>query len=80
MKSLRRLGTALVLSATLAIGLSIATPASASTTQAANLTPPTIGQFCDGLADVIAFLESRPPSPLRDFLLAQARRLFERYC
>ena len=40
----------------------------------------TLSDACAKLADLIAFLASRPSGPLRDFLLAQARRLELRYC
>jgi hypothetical protein len=80
MTRLRRIGTGLVMAATLAASLTVATPAMANTTQSAAASVPTIEQVCAGLADAIAFLETRPPSPLRDFLLAQAQRLFARYC
>jgi hypothetical protein len=36
--------------------------------------------FCDYLARAIALLEAQPQTPLRDFLLAQLRRLQASYC
>jgi hypothetical protein len=40
----------------------------------------TAGDVCDALAKAIAFLEERQPSRLRDFLLAQARAVFDHHC
>jgi hypothetical protein len=70
-----------VLAATLAIGLAAAAPAAASTgDHPAAAATASNEHLCGALADTIAFLESRPPSRLRDFLLEHARRLFARYC
>jgi hypothetical protein len=81
MRRLRRFGVAVVLASSLALTLTIATPASAAQsgshavgTQIRTFDP------CVALSDYIHFLEQRPAGPLRDFLLAQARRLFDRYC
>jgi hypothetical protein len=76
MKSIRRLGAVTLLAAALAV-----TPASAvAADQAVTSTTVTRDEACAKLAELIAFLEGRPASPLRDFLLAAARRLDLRYC
>jgi hypothetical protein len=79
MKKTRTLGAGILL---VALALGPAMPRAAS---AAPLVPPTVVatgtiDVCGGLADVIAFLESRPSSRLRDFLLASAQRLFDQHC
>jgi hypothetical protein len=82
MRSLRRFASAAVLAAFVAGGLAVATPAAASTTpqNGAVATNITIDSICGRLANYIAFLEARPASRLRDFLLEQARNLYSRYC
>jgi hypothetical protein len=81
MKPLRRMAAAFAVAATLGVGLTAATPATASTpARPMVVATVTIGDVCHALADTIAFLESRPPSRLRDFLLARAEQLFARYC
>jgi hypothetical protein len=81
MKSLRRMVVAAAVAATLAVGLVAATPAAASTEgRPMVVATVTIGEICQALAETIEFLESRPPSRLRDFLLAQATHLYSRYC
>ena len=81
MTRLKRLGLAAVFASSMAIGLAVATPAGAATSGTS--TAPnniTIGALCAKLSWYISALEERPASPLRDFLLNQARLLFERYC
>jgi hypothetical protein len=80
MKGVQNFGGAFVLAAALAIGLGTAAPAAASTGGGAVTARVSTAHLCEALADTIAFLESRPPSRLRDFLLAQAERLFARHC
>jgi hypothetical protein len=70
-----------MLAGLLATGLATTTPAAAATVDgSAGTQDVTIGHVCAALADYIQFLESRPPSPLRDFLLEQAQVLFARFC
>jgi hypothetical protein len=69
---------AALLAVTLGAGSASASAATVDTGQSAHSV--TLEEFCDGVSDVIAFLESRPASPLRDFLLGKAQRLFARYC
>jgi hypothetical protein len=75
------MGVATVAAAVLAIGLVTAAPAAAAAPR-----PPvmvatiTIGDVCAALAKAIAFLEERPASRLRDFLLTQAQAAFDAHC
>jgi hypothetical protein len=82
MRPLKSIATAAVLSALLAGGLAVATPvtASAASQTGGAEAKITIGAICARLADYIAFLEGRPSSRLRDFLLEQARNLYSEYC
>jgi hypothetical protein len=74
---IRRLGATLALAGILGTGLALSpTPLSAAPTNAV----PTVTVICDYIAQAIAFLELKPPSPFRDFLLATLRRAQERYC
>ncbi len=80
-KPLHRLGVAATLAGTLAVTLVAATPAAASTNHRPLVVATiTVGDICTGLADYIQFLEGRPASRLRDFLLTQAQRLSEKLC
>jgi hypothetical protein len=78
---LRRFGVAAVLASSLALTLTMVTPASAAQSGS-----PAVGTQirtfdpCGALSEYIQFLEQRPAGPLRDFLLAQSRHLFARYC
>ena len=81
MKSTRRLAAVALLAASLAATGVVLTPATAlAAEEAASSTTITLDDACAKLAEAIAFLEGRPARPLRDFLLAQARRLEARYC
>jgi hypothetical protein len=83
MKSLSRTAAAAVLAVFVASGLAVVAPAAAADTgpqAAATATHITIGEVCGRLSDYIAFLEARPPSRLRDFLLTQAKNLYSRFC
>lgn len=81
MKSIRRLGAVTLLAAALATTGLAATSASAMPAgEAVSSTTVTRDEACAKLAELIAFLEGRPAGPLRDFLLAAARRLELRYC
>lgn len=80
MKSAKRLGAIALLAASLATTDLVLTPATALAQNAAATSTITLADACAKLAEAIAFLEGRPASPLRDFLLAQARRLEVRYC
>ena len=81
MKPIRRLGAVTLLAAALATTALAVTPASAvAAGEAVTSTTITRDEACAKLAELIAFLEGRPASPLRDFLLAAARRLELRFC
>jgi hypothetical protein len=81
MQSTKRLGAIAVLAASLAVTGIVLIPSTAlAADDAAVSTTLTRAEACAKLADVITFLEGRPASPLRDFLLAQARRLELKYC
>lgn len=81
MKPIRRLGAVTLLAAALATTALAVTPASAAAAEeAVTSTTVTRDEACAKLAELIAFLEGRPSGPLRDFLLAAARRLELRYC
>jgi ABC-type glycerol-3-phosphate transport system substrate-binding protein len=80
MMRFRKMGVAMILAAALAAGaattaVSASADAALPVAMEANVDDP-----CQALSEIIAFLEQRPPSRLRDFLLAQARRLFATYC
>ena len=80
MKRIRTLGAGILVACTFTVG-----PGMPRAASAAPLVPPTVVatgtvDVCGGLADAIAFLESRPSSRLRDFLLASAQRVFDRHC
>jgi len=78
MVRIRRLGAALALAGVLCTSLALTpTPLSAAPTVAA---PQVTVRVCDYLAQAIAFLESKPQTPLRDFLLATLRRVQAQYC
>jgi hypothetical protein len=79
MRSLRRMGITAVFASALAMTVVVVTPASASDGSATTATV-TIEEACAKLSEAITFLEGRPQGRLRDFLLAQARRLFATYC
>ena len=73
-----RLVTALALAGVLLTTGPLASPLSASTPAVA--TRLNRAAFCDYLAKAIALLEAQRQTPLRDFLLAQLRRLEGSYC
>jgi hypothetical protein len=75
-----RLASAALLAIILVLGPGVSQTAASTATPPVVIGTITIGEVCGGLSDVIAFLESRPESRLRDFLLAQARRVFEKHC
>jgi hypothetical protein len=77
MRPFTRICGAIVLALSLAMGLATATPAVA---QAPAAESARLDRFCSALSEAIEFLESRPPSRLRDALLEHARNLFARYC
>lgn len=79
MRSLRRMGITAVFASSLAMTVVVATPASASDASAITATV-TIEEACGKLSEAITFLRDRPESRLRNFLLAQAQRLFDTYC
>jgi hypothetical protein len=81
MRTTKRLGTIALLAASLAVTSTILTPATARAADVTAVsTTVTLADACAKLAELIAFLEARPAGPLRDFLLAQARRLELKYC
>lgn len=74
----RRFGATLVLAGVLCASLALTpTPLSAAPTATA---PQVTLSVCGYVAQAIAFLESKPPTPLGDFLLAALRRAQGRYC
>ncbi|HEY6088166.1 MAG TPA: hypothetical protein VD771_00095 [Gemmatimonadaceae bacterium] len=76
---IRRFAVALALAGVLGTSLALSpTPLSASPTGTVPAVSVTV--FCGHLAQAIAFLESRPQTPLRDFLLATLRKAEVRYC
>ena len=78
MARMRRIGTTLALAGVLCASLALTpAPLSAGPTAA---TPEVTQRVCDFLAQAIAFLELKPQSPLRDFLIASLRRVQEQYC
>jgi hypothetical protein len=79
MKQLKRVSAAALVAVALSVGLS--SSASAAMVPRDEPVVTTTGtDLCQGLADAIAFLEERPASRLRDFLLGAARRLFAAHC
>jgi hypothetical protein len=81
MKVTRRIGAVALLAASLAVTGTALSPATVVAADGAAVsTTLTLADACAKLAEAITFLEGRPASPLRDFLLAQARRLELRYC
>jgi hypothetical protein len=78
MMRFRKMGVAMILAAALAAGA--ATTAVSASAALPVATEANVDDPCQALSEIIAFLEQRPPSRLRDFLLAQARRLFATYC
>jgi hypothetical protein len=79
MRSVTRQYAVVVLASSLAFGFP-ATVAAAPTAGAPLTVAVTLTDACAKLADAVAFLEGRPASPLRDFLLAVTRKLQTRYC
>ena len=78
MARIRRLGATLAVAGMLCTSLVLTpTPLRAAPTVAA---PQVTVRVCDYLTQAIAFLESQPQTPLRDFLLATLRRAQGRYC
>jgi hypothetical protein len=77
MTKVRKFGMALAVAALLASSGGVPTVQAASAPPQTNIS---ISEFCNALARFITYLESLPPSPLRDFLLARARALQQRYC
>lgn len=80
MKRLKRMGIAVMLASALSMGLATTTVSASEETNLPVAASATLQDACQALSEVIEFLEQRPPSRLRDFLLAQARRLFATYC
>jgi hypothetical protein len=81
MHSAKRLGVVILLGASLAVTATTLTPATAHADDGTVATTTvTRDEACAKLAELIAHLEARPAGPLRDFLLAAARRLDLRYC
>jgi hypothetical protein len=79
MRHLKRTGTVFALAGILTLSPAMTRTVDARTSDATTSVA-TVGEVCGALSDAIVFLEGRPPSRLRDFLLAQARRLFSKYC
>ena len=78
MARIRQLGATLALAGVLCTSLALTpTPLSAAPTATA---PQVTQTVCDYLTQAIAFLESKPQTPLRDFLLATLRRAQKQYC
>ena len=78
MKRAKRLGAAMMLAGALSMGM-----ATTAVAAAPEPTAPVVivnGDFCSSLAEAIAFLEQRPESRLRDFLLAYLRHVFAAHC
>lgn len=75
---IRRFTVALALAGVLGTSLALSpTPLSAAPI---STVPAVTTKFCDYLAQAIAFLESKPQTPVRDFLLATLRKADDRYC
>ena len=75
---IRRFAAALALAGVLGTSLALSpTPLSAAPT---STVPAVTTKFCDSLAQAIAFLQSRPEGPVRDFLLATLRKADDRFC
>jgi hypothetical protein len=78
MVRVRRFGASLALAGVLCASLALSpAPLSAAPTGA---TPQVTQSVCDYLAQAIAFLQSKPQTHLRDFLLATLVRAQQRYC
>ena len=78
MRSIRKVGVALVLAGALVAGAAVVQVR--ADTAVATTCPPVQTYLCDVLARTIQYLESLKPGPLRDALLARARALQERHC
>ena len=78
MKRAKRLGAAVLVAGALSMGM--ATTAVAAVPEPPAMAVTVNGDFCGSLAEAIAFLEQRPESRLRDFLLAYLRHVFAAHC
>lgn len=78
MKSLKRVGTMAALALCLAVASASANPAAAASTSYSHSSA--IEFACGQLGDAIKYLESRPSSAIRNFILRIARNTFTRYC
>ena len=78
MARMRRIGATLALAGVLCASLALTpAPLSAAPTDAI---PQLTQKVCDHLAQAIAFLEQKPQSALRDFLIAALRKAQVRHC
>jgi hypothetical protein len=77
MRNLRKFGAALLLAGVLGSGVVATTmPVLAADTT----TTTQLSEFCNKLNQFITWLESQPPSSLRDLVLQYARAICARYC
>jgi hypothetical protein len=80
MKRLKRAAAVAALGGLLTLSPGLAARADARGAVEPAATSVSLAEACSALSEAIEFLEGRPQSRLRDFLLAQARRLFATYC